>query len=152
TAGTYFLTATVGRVNGLAQVQVADSDLENVAVVAGFGFKIFGRVVVEGLAPAPGTPKMWDLRVCRFTREPNIFGMPFPGPSYNPPPLDDGSFTLEGIAPGDFRVAIRGVPPDGYVKSMRMGNTDVLDAGLHLMSAPENPLVIAIGTNAGRVN
>jgi len=35
---------------------------------------------------------------------------------------------------------------------MRMGNTDVLDAGLHLMSAPENPLEIAIGTNAGRVN
>jgi hypothetical protein len=74
------------------------------------------------------------------------------GPFYNPPPEDDGSFTVEGISMGDFHVTVFGVAPDAYVKSMRMGDVDVLDHGLHLPRPPENPLNIVIGLNAGSVS
>jgi hypothetical protein len=41
--------------------------------------------------------------------------MPSGGPSFNPPAEEDGSFTLEGVGIGDFRVTVRGVPPDDSV-------------------------------------
>jgi hypothetical protein len=78
--------------------------------------------------------------------------MPVAGPFYNPPPEDDGSFTVEGVYMGDFHVAVFGVSPDAYVKSMRMGDVDVLDKGLHLSRPPENPLNVVIGLNAGTVS
>ncbi len=73
------------------------------------------------------------------------------GFSYNPPAGADGSFTLDGVAPGDFRVTLQRVPPDGYVKSMRLGNADVLNDGLHLSGPPEGLLEIVIGANAGKI-
>src|SRR5262249_31646419 len=57
---------------------------------------------------------------------------------------------LEDVSPGHYRVNVY-VPPGGYVKSMRTGNVDVLDAGLQLDRAPENPLEIVIGVNAGAI-
>ena len=43
------------------------------------------------------------------------------------------------------------VPPDGYVKSMRMGNADVLNDGLHISGPPDTMLEVIIGGNAGRI-
>src|SRR6185295_17220043 len=38
-----------------------------------------------------------------------------------------------------------------YVKSIRMGDVDVLNDTLHLTAQPSDPLVIVIGTNLGTV-
>jgi hypothetical protein len=40
---------------------------------------------------------------------------------------------------------------NAYVKSIRLGNTDVLNNGLHLAGAPREPLEIALGTRTGVV-
>src|SRR5262249_3797137 len=37
------------------------------------------------------------------------------------------------------------------VKSMRLGNADVLNDGLHLLGPPEGVLEIVIGSNAGKI-
>ena len=43
------------------------------------------------------------------------------------------------------------MPPDEYIKSMRMGNADVLNDGLRISGPPDAPLEIVIGANAGRI-
>jgi hypothetical protein len=63
----------------------------------------------------------------------------------------DGSFTIDGIAPGNFRVTLQELPADEYVKSMRMGSVDVLNDGLRISSSPDTLLEIVIGSNAGRI-
>ena len=81
--------------------------------------------------------------------------------------LPNGSLTL-AAGRGDFRVNISpllnlpgayrmpgrtAVPPalqNAYVKSIRLGNADVLNGGLRLDRQPDVPLEIVIGTFAGR--
>ena len=46
---------------------------------------------------------------------------------------------------------VQRLPAGGYVKSMRLGNADVLNDGLHLTGPPQGLLEIVIGTNAGNI-
>jgi hypothetical protein len=149
--GPYVLVAQNGRGNGIVSIEVGSRDLENISVVTTTGFKLPGRFIIDGRTTNGRDPNISDLRVAQLLRDFNLPGLPSPGPSFNPPASEDGSFTLEGVAPGDFRVQIRGLGPDGYVKSIRMGNDDVMEGGLHIRSAPENPLEVVIGANAGRI-
>ena len=75
----------------------------------------------------------------------------FGSPEFNPTPAADGSFTVDSIPPGNFRVLLQQMPPDGYMKSMRMGSTDVLNDGLRISSTTDTLLEIVIGANAGRI-
>jgi hypothetical protein len=149
--GSYIVVAqSQGRNLGMVSVDVGARDVDGVTIVTTAGFKLAGRFMLEGPAAAGSAPNMADLRVS-VVRDPDLPGLPSPGPSFNPPPAPDGSFALEGVMPGDFRVAIRGMSDGAYVKSMRMGHTDVLDGGLHLNSAPQNPLEITIALDAGSI-
>jgi hypothetical protein len=82
-------------------------------------------------------------------------------------PQPDGSFTIQGVpASGDYRVLVipilaSATPPDSappvippifqnlYVKSIRMGDLDVLNDRLHLENLPREPMIIVIGSNPG---
>jgi hypothetical protein len=55
------------------------------------------------------------------------------------------------MAPGDFRVTVRNLSAGTYVKSMRLGNADVLNDGLHLSGPPQGLLEIIIGAHAGTI-
>jgi hypothetical protein len=84
-------------------------------------------------------------------------------------PRPDGTFTLSGVpAAGDYRVIVAPIltsatPPDStptvippafqnlYVKSIRMGDVDVLNDRLHLETLPREPMIIVIGSNPGRI-
>jgi hypothetical protein len=48
-------------------------------------------------------------------------------------------------------VRVQGIPAGGYVKSIRMGNADVLNDGLHLSGPAGDVLEIVIGSNVGRI-
>ena len=53
------------------------------------------------------------------------------------------------IAPGDFRVTVANIPASTYVKSIRMGNEDVLRSGLHITKSVDTTVQIVIGTDGG---
>jgi protocatechuate 3,4-dioxygenase beta subunit len=130
--------------NALVSVDVADKDIENFSIIAAPEFKLSGRFVMEG--GSRSYPRVGDV-----TRDPQVVGMTRGAFSFNPPPAADGSFVLDGMVPGDFSVTLRGVAPDGYIKSMRLGNADVLNDGLHVSGPSENVLEIVIGANAGKI-
>jgi len=136
--------------SGVVSVEVGNADIQNLTIVTTPGFTLAGKFIIEGRFDNANDPQASGPRIARLTRDPEILGMPAGGPSFSPPPRPDGSFNLEGISPGHYRVNVY-VPPGGYVKSMRMGNVDVLDSGLQLDGTPENPLEIVVGVNAGRI-
>jgi hypothetical protein len=152
TAGSYWIFATRDRMLGIVPVEVGNTDLQNITVPLAPGFSVSGRYTFDGRSRSGDQPPLWSLRLAPLVRDWYSAGMPIGGPFYNPPPNDDGSFMVEGVYMGDFHVTVFGVPPDAYVKSMRMGDVDVLDQGLHLSRPPENPLNIVIGLNAGTVS
>lgn len=130
--------------NGVVKVEMADRNVENFSIVVGPDFKLSGRFVMEdGSRSYP--------RVSDITRDLQVAGMVQAGLRFNRPPAADGSFTLDGMAPGDFRVKVVQLPAGGYVKSMRLGNADVLNDGLHLSGPPQGLLEIVIGANAGNI-
>jgi hypothetical protein len=148
-AGSYQIFITrygegVKGLNGVVSIDVAERDIENFSIIIGPDFTLSGRFVMEG--GSRSYPRIGSL-----TRDPQVVGMNTVGFNYNPPAAADGSFTLDGVAPGDFRVTIQRMPPDTYVKSIRLGNADVLNDGLHLTGPPQAILEIVIGANAGKI-
>jgi len=144
--GSYFLIAET-RNSGVIPIEVGNRDLNNIAVVTTQGFRLSGRFIVEG-RPANDS-RLTGLRIARLVRDPDLPGLPSEGSSAAA--VQDGSFTVTDVSPGDFRVQVGGLGSSGYVKSMRMGNDDVLDGGLHIRTAPENPLEIVLGLDAGTI-
>ena len=63
-------------------------------------------------------------------------------------PLADGSFTLEASA-GDYRVNVSYLPRGAYVKSIRIGNEDILNAGLRVKGTPSALMEVVIARNPG---
>ena len=130
--GSYFVFARTnpGLTGGLA-LEVGDADIDNLVIP-----------VTPGAASDRPVHHRRPLSHRRRSRhgqpardraaDPDLLGMPQAGPTFSPPPGVDGEFELQGVPPGDFRVSVRALPPDAYVKSMHMGSVDVLESGLHL--------------------
>jgi hypothetical protein len=135
--------------DGIANVEIADRDIENLPIVVTSGFKLPARFVMDGTGRSANGPGSFP-RVS-LSRISNVLDVPSGFTSFNPPANADGSFTMEGVPSGDFRVTVQRLPADAYVKSIRMGSADVLNEGIHISSPPEAVLEIVIGANAGRI-
>jgi len=151
--GSYQVFANIAgeALDGIATVEVADMDIQNVAIAMASDVKLFGRFVMESDVRSGNPSRPSFPRLGEFLRDPEVVGIDYGLAIFNPSAAGDGTFTVDGIAPGDFRVTLQRVPPDGYIKSMRMGNADVLRDGLHISGPPEAALEIVIGANAGRI-
>jgi beta-lactamase regulating signal transducer with metallopeptidase domain len=160
--GAYYLQASGAgappdAASGLVYIEVNDSDLENVTVVATTGFNIPGRVTIEGRTLMPNDPDLQRLRI-GIAREPNPLGLTLAG---GPPGLAtgngsgvvsaDGAFTLRNVGHGDYRVNVAGLAPALYMKSMRMGAVDLLSNALRVDKLPDGEIEIVLGSAAGTI-
>jgi hypothetical protein len=143
--------------SGSTDVRVGDADINNLSIVVMPSFDIPGKITVEDKTGIDlGALRMNLVRAGRtLQREERL--------TYSTA-LPDGSFVLSAGL-GDFRVDISPflnigqrfpiqLPQalqNGYVKSIRLGNIDVLNNGLHLEKRPEERMEIVLGTNAGTV-
>jgi hypothetical protein len=148
----YLLVASTRSMTAMTPVEVGNSDLQNIPMVQMPPVRISGKFIIDGGSRSGSEVRLSDLRVDRLIRDPDLMGVPLGGPSFNPPPEPDGTFALEGVSIGDFRVTVRTGSPDAYVKSIRMGNADVLDGGLHIYGPPDSRLEIVVGASAGRIH
>src|SRR5262245_54266049 len=158
--GSYYLIAQSGERSGRVAVEVRDADLENVVVSIAKSINLSGHVTIDGRSSATEDPVFAKLKIS-LRRDPFIPAFGFASAS----PTPDGSFTFESVAPGDYRVGLEPIPsqdgdaaagqtiPRGlYVKSIREGNNDVLNGGLHLTRQSSESLDIVVGTNAASLN
>ena len=162
--GQYLVTATAGNLSGRTVIEVRDRDVTNVVISLLPGANLSGRVVIERAVPVSPDPAMATVRVA-LRSDPLIAGVTVGAVS----PQPDGTFTISGVpAAGDYRVIVAPLltsvtPPDStppvlspvfqnlYVKSIRIGDLDVLNDRLRLESLSREPMVIVIGSNPGAV-
>ena len=139
----------------LIPLKVADRDIENLTVTLRPAFSIQGRILVEN---SRGTSIDLTRIRARLTRHPDILGLPNAEPRLPTPnapangvPSAEGAFTLRGFSAGDYRVNVAAMPENYYVKSIRLGNVDVLTSGLHVESQPEGQLEVTIAADGAGV-
>jgi hypothetical protein len=172
--GRYLLIATAGNLSGRANVEIREGDTAPLAVSMRTGFSVTGRVTVERPTPVSPDPVLAGLRV-NLRSDPLIPG----APTYGVPVSPNGTFTLPqppanpNAAPpaappaGEYRVLVNPIlippspasggitptlPPalqNAYVKSIRLGDVDLLNGRLQLQSSPQETIEIVIGINPG---
>jgi len=177
--GRYVVTARTGTESrlpgtdaiGRVVADVRSSDVANVVVSVSSRLSLSGRIVIEGVTPAAAERALSTLRVVLRTDPllPNTTNNGVavkPDGSFAIPDLSVGTQTVPGIPSGDYRVLVTPLlsPPTPdevtpptlppglqsfYVKSMRLGDADVLNDRLHLQTQPGDPLTIVIGARPG---
>jgi hypothetical protein len=124
-------------------VDIVSSNIENLAVRVSPAVPIRGRITLNGepLSTHPGLGRV----VVVATPAPgavNSMFMVAPPPA---PPGFDGDFSFERVAPGEYRLAVRSLPPDVYIKSATLGPIDVLQDGLRVDEPTSKSLDIVLG-------
>ena len=138
-----FTPADMARNSVQVAVEVGNADVENVVLALTSGFQITGRVVLEG-APLSSLPDIERTRVFLIPSAPLPFGSP-------PQQVKaDGTFTLENIPPGEYRVNVN-LPPNTFIQSARLGQTDV-SAGLTISGPVSETLEIVLSTRSGQID
>lgn len=161
--GSHTLNATSASGEGSVTFQLLDTDIDNLAVPTTQGFDIAGRIVVE-CEPNSGAA-LGPLHMTML-HDPPRRELSSSALSYSTP-LPNGSFVVSAST-GDYRlnidpllnvapprVAITTLPPtlqNAYVKSIRLGNTDVLNGTLHLEGKPSVLIEVLIGKNSGAID
>ncbi len=138
--GPYRLLVQVGTRRAMYPVQLSSPDTElNVSLPP--GILLSGSVAVEG----PGAEQMKNLHVgllsgagdgSRFSRVAN-------GKS--------GKFTFEEIPAGIWDINVTPLPRGAYIKSMRLGQQDVLLEDMEIGPNTKGPLTIVVSTAAPKV-
>ena len=97
--------------NGYSMAEIGDKDMQLAPIVMTSGFKFSGRFVIEGNVRSGNSGNISYPRLGSLIRDPEVGGMFFGFPEFNPTPAADGSFTVDGIPPGNFRVLLQADAP-----------------------------------------
>lgn len=123
------------RAVGTATVSIGSADVNGLVVQVSEGVTVTGKVEVAG---QPATPV--DLSSLRVTLLPAEAGMMILGVRPGQPAAD-GSFVMQGVAPGKYRIPA--VSPQGlYLSQVLVGGQDYFGKDLDLTGSAPGPLRI----------
>ncbi len=171
----YRVAASAGGLSGSMRIEMRGSRDADVVIPLLPGLELTGRVIFEGQDAAPSLPNIGiSLRLDPFVPGSPTFSAPMkpdgsftlPAQPTAPRPAAAGPAVVSAIPSGDYRVFVgsilqptllpgqtRPAPPAAlrnmYVKSIRLGDSDVLNEGLHLRAQPNDGLQIVVGNNPG---
>ena len=148
--GNYTLVARTIDLKAAMPLDVRNADILNASITLAPGFRIPVRVRIEGHRDAPDP----DLEKLYFAirRDPPVSGLE--SDVYSP--FADGMLSFE-LPAGDYWIDISHPAPirekeDMYVKSITLGEIDVLNQGLRVSNSSDVPMEILVGTNPGSVS
>jgi hypothetical protein len=126
---------------GRAVVEVGDADVNNVRLI------VHPSVTVSGIVRLPGDAAAL-MPGMRVELEPGgsaakletVRGMTDASRGLRP----DGTFTINAVAEGAYKVRLRGLPADGYTVEVKQGDGDVTDAGINVTATTPLPLELIV--------
>ena len=149
--GTYVLTAEDARnyASSAIPVEVGNRDIENLRIGLRPKATLTGRVIVENSPQETAGPNpLAGIAITLYQGDVEL-----PMNTFQP---GTGSFTVNNVSPGEYQIQVRslvelapGIKPL-YVKSARLGQTDVLN-GFSITDATEAPLEIVLTRGSGSV-
>jgi hypothetical protein len=153
---------------GYLPVELGNSDADSLRIVVTSGITLPGLITFEGRSASESQADLAKLTV-GLTRDPDLIEMPGgllplpPPPPGTPRPAglteirnQNGQVFATGdfrilMSPGDYRMNVDRLPANTYVKSIRMGNDDVLRSGFHVNQSSDNTIQIVIGSDGGTI-
>ena len=139
--GSYILTSRLGDdLAATTALEVRDRDIENLDIVLRPLFKVTGRLAGGNVA---------GLTQTRILFQPQLGGIMTPQSAVV---QLDGTFTISSVVAGDYRIAMAGAPKSWYMKTARLGTTDVLDRVVRLEGEPKSPLEVLISGNGATLD
>jgi hypothetical protein len=127
---------------GRFPLEVSNANLDGVNFVMGSPITLSGRFRVEG-------SNEFDFTRLGMWLQPIDSTMGVGGAQVKA----DGTFVVENVYDGTYRLRIGGFPEEYYVKSAREGGSEVLESGLTISrSQPPARLEIVLSPDGGRVN
>ena len=144
-AYTFVAQATVEgrRYRGLQPVEVADG-MPDLTIALQASIDLAGTVTVEG----PDAAKHAASFVSLVAGDGGVQFNQVNGQPLRATVNKDGSFKIDNVPPGIWDINAGPVAPGGYIKSMRLGDQDVLTEDMVIQSSTQALLKIVIGTQA----
>jgi hypothetical protein len=126
-------------------VDVLNSDLENVSVIVSPGVSIAGRVRFD-------PPSNQNLGFPQLSLQPTTGGGSFLSAlNGNVQPRADGTFTIERITPGEYKLGVIGLNPPIYVREARLDQMDLLQ-GVTITDRVSGPIEVVLSPNGGQID
>lgn len=158
--GPYVIGAQIGIISPRSQDQpraqatviVSNSDVENLELTIFPPMSVPGRLSIEGHALDTLT-SLDRLRV--QLAPPRDAPNADPGAlsySQSQPVSTDGTFKLDNLVPGDYRVTVSGMPLGYYLKAARLDQTDGIDQPLHVTLSSTGTLDVVLSPKAGQID
>jgi len=128
-----------------AAVEVSASDVENLILTLSPGILIPGRLRVDGqeLSAIDGFENIHIMLESAGAGE----HMQLPRPM-----APDGTFSLDNVPPGEYRLRINYPQPNIYVREALLNSVDVLHQLLVVSNTPPGTLEITLSSKAGQVD
>ena len=123
-------------------IEVGSTNLDDVTVLLANPLTLTGRFRVEG-----GNPFDFTRMGLVLQSIDNSAG------SASAKIKPDGTFVVQNVYDGTYRVRVFGFPEEYYVKSAQQGRSELLESGLTVShSQPTSPLEITLSPDGGRVD
>jgi len=155
--GAYVLYTFIDGTTTRMPVEVRNGDIDGLTMPLSTGVDLPVEITLEG-DPPKNFPNITGLRVMLY-RDPTLINAPAMNAS------SGGTSALPNLSPGDYRIYIPPIlnpisgtePPNNqpaqwqgaYVKSILLGDIDVLNNGLKYDPHPDDKLNVVIGINPG---
>ncbi len=153
--GSYYIAAMpmqgVMSVQGKVAVDVGQENVENVTLVLGGGSSLRGSIRIDG------DVQQLERRLGKKVTFESVRIQPAPielrsyGGVSSATANADGSFVLSNIAPDKYRLTVMGIPRDTYLKSIRIGDQDVLSSGFEVAAGTDANVQINLGVGLGEI-
>jgi len=141
TPGRYRVRCATARLGAAVSFEVGGTDIDNLRILLQPLVTVTGRVTIEGRPANDNDPDFSNMRV-KLSVSPSD-----PGIAVQP----NGAFQRQDLAVGEYPLSLTGLPSNAFLKSARVGETDVLGAPLRLEPEP-GVLEMVVSTNGGSID
>jgi len=150
-AGT--ISAASQAVSGQVALNVM-SDMDGVVVTMSPGVSIPGRLSLEATANTgpQGTNSLATYRVQLRPSDNGIVAATTVVLAMQSQAINaDGTFRVDNIVPGEYRVFVAPLPPDVYVKQARFNQNDVLNSPMRFSLSDSGTLEVLLSSRGGQI-